>query len=835
MVTLLEFVPPIVGAAGAIGSVGHRALIRRRTLTREVIDLIPSRQFDPDAETLMRLASAIASVRRPGPRPTRAADSVRIALVTVPPGRLGYRLEAPADMLAQVRPHLPAGLSVREPAPPDPEDWRATARYTARREMVLARPDGHLLAAVPLDPDPLTAFAKVFALVADDEDLTVCFDLMALSHERHAAVGTEREAASADPAQRAQRVQRDWGTAWRQFSQPLGGHAAKPSAPTPARGNTARSRANPKAATGTATPLFHVQVLARATAATRTRARALVVAATGAPLRQWAQPDGGNWWEPRALLGRPTADWPLVRDGFDARFEGGTFPAAASWVPKHRPARVTATEIAGLLKPPTAKNGHADLRRSGAAAPPPRGLLPLGPGVRPLGWVDGYDQPVGTSWDEFFFGAEFGKTRWGKTNAALVRFLSWVADPPYGLGLGGAFVDPAGDAIGDLEPFAAAFPGRGLVINLGRAWEDLWLPCWNPFDAGHASPQEANAALGAVTSAFQAATKWSASFAPRATAIVVACGQALIALAVALAEAGSPLVPTFFQIPTLINNEPWRKAVMRHLPRQTRSWWEDDFPRLPKDAPLTVTNLINRLRANVPTAAFLGGPSTFDFRKAMDARWVLFFSNARKGDGQDALPTSLFVRGLLMGGSSRADTPADVRATLCPKFLTEYDEAPTYDGPDLAVGLQEQGKYNMRAEILSQSPIKLKPGTQEAIFTNGSAIASTAVSHAAATMIAKEWSGAGAADIMDTARFHFLASVVHDERRSPAFQVRPLTPGELYPSKPGALEATIAGDPRYRLAGDTVAGLDTLDNAILEALGEDAVGTAPADGGFDAL
>jgi len=811
MIPALIALPGALAAGGLASPAVLRSAIRRRAATREGIDLIPSRAFDPTGEELMRLASAFASVRRTGPIATRSADAIRIGLVTIPPGRLGYRLEAPADMLAQLRPHLPAGLSVREPSEPE----RDMPRFTVRREMVLARPDGHLLAPVGLDPDPLTGFARVFATVQVDEDLAVYFDLLPLSHQAHAEVFTERE----EPSPRAKV---NVGHAFRQLSQPLG-PASRSAVPV----LTAPVRKASGAKPGSPAPLFHVQCLAVAQAGTRERARLLVDAVTGAPLRQWASPQGGNWFTPRALFGRPTSDWPLVREGFDTRLELGTFPGS-----RGRP-RVSATEILGLLKPPTAKNGHADLWRSGAAAPPPRGLLPLGPGIRPLGIVDGYPEPVGTRWEEFFFGAECGKTRWGKSSAAMTRFLSWVADPPYGLGLGGAFVDPAGDAIGDLEPFAFLFPSRGLIIDLGRQWTRLYLPCWNPFDAGRASPQEANAALGAVTSAFQAATKWSASFAPRATAIVVACGQALIALAQALAEVGSPLVPTFFQIPTLINNEAWRKAVMRHLPRSTRAWWEDDFPRLPKDAPLTVTNLINRLRSHVPTAAFLGGPSTFDFRKAMDARWVLLFSNARKGDGQDALPTSLFVRGLLMGGSSRADTPADVRATRCPRFLTIYDEAPTYDGPDLAVGLQEQGKYGMRAEILSQSPIKLKPGTIEAIFTNGSAIATTAVSYAAASLIAKEWSGAGAADIMDTARFHFLASIVHEDRRSPAFQVRPLQPGELYPSKPGALESTIAGDPRYRLATDTVAALDGLDNAILEALGEDPVGqNPPVDGGL---
>jgi len=817
-------------AAGAMGSVSlQRALIRSRAGLREGVDLIPSRAFDPDGETLARLASAIAATRRPGPRASRAADSVRIALVSIPPGRMGYRLSAPADLLAALRPHLPAGLSVRVPEPP--EDLHTIARYVARHEMVLARPDGAALAAVGLDPDPLTAFAKVFALVADGEDLQICFDLMALSHKRHAAVRLEREDALAEPTQHAAR---DWGAAWRQFSQPLGAHAARtPTTVTPQA--PARSRAAAGPAKGTPPPLFHVQVLARAASASRARSRALVAAVTGAPLRQWAQPDGGNWFEPRAFLGRPTADWPLMRAGFDTRFEDGIFPGATTIFRSHRPPRVSATEVAGLLKPPTAKNRHADLRRSGAAAPPPRGLLPLGPGVRPLGRVDGYAEPVGTPWDEFFFGATFGRTRWGKTSNELTTFLSFVADPPWGMGLGGAFVDPAGDAIGALEPFGECFPGRALMINLGRQWEDLWLPCWNPFDAGCSSPQEANAAMAAVVSAFQAATKWSASFAPRATAIITACGQALVALSRALADAGSPVVPTFFQIPTLVSDEDWRKAVMRHLPRSIRDWWENEFPRLPKDAPLTVTFLISRLRANVPTAAFLGGPSTFDYRKAMDSRTVMLFSNARKGDGQDVLPTALFVRGLLMGGSSRADTPAAERAIRCPRFLEVFDEAPTYDGPDLSVALQEQGKYGIRADILAQSPIKLKPGTLEAIFTNGSSVASTAVSHDAAAVIAREWQGAGAADLMDAAKYTFLTSVIHDSHRTPAFQVQPLEPHTLYPRNPGALEATIAGDPRYRLASDTVAALDTLDDDILLALGETPSGKAPKDGGLQVV
>ena len=96
-----------------------------------------------------------------------------------------------------------------------------------------------------------------------------------------------------------------------------------------------------------------------------------------------------------------------------------------------RPAKrsvVNANEIAGLLKPPTRHCNAPGVVRAGAAvAAPPRDLptYKYRRGVLPLGQVMRDDQliTVGMNVDEFFFGGLFGRSRFGKTELALVRSL----------------------------------------------------------------------------------------------------------------------------------------------------------------------------------------------------------------------------------------------------------------------------------------------------------------------------------------------------------------------------------------------------------------------------
>jgi len=90
---------------------------------------------------------------------------------------------------------------------------------------------------------------------------------------------------------------------------------------------------------------------------------------------------------------------------------------------------VTAAEIAGLLKPPTAPCHAPNVERSGGTVAPPPGLPTFTTDRRdliPLGAVpaaDGSDRLVGVRVAETVFSYLAGRSRYGKTETGIGQFV----------------------------------------------------------------------------------------------------------------------------------------------------------------------------------------------------------------------------------------------------------------------------------------------------------------------------------------------------------------------------------------------------------------------------
>ena len=162
-----------------------------------------------------------------------------------------------------------------------------------------------------------------------------------------------------------------------------------------------------------------------------------------------------------AFLG---SDLPLRRGGFDRRLATGYF----------RPARrmiLTARELAGFLKPPTVNCRAENVLRSGALLSPPPPLPNFDPereDLIPLGIVSGENgkRLVGVRIADTFFSYTAGRSRYGKTELAIVQFVHLARS-----GYGGFFLDPHGDALDRIEPYLAEPGVAERVIRI-----DLQLP-----------------------------------------------------------------------------------------------------------------------------------------------------------------------------------------------------------------------------------------------------------------------------------------------------------------------------------------------------------------------
>ena len=149
----------------------------------------------------------------------------------------------------------------------------------------------------------------------------------------------------------------------------------------------------------------------------------------------------------------------LACQRFDRRLARGSFSPAKRKV-------VSASEIAGLLKPPTARCGAANVVRSGGMVPaPPRELLTYErqADLLPVGWVESEDgaRPVGVPLKDTFFTLTTGRSRFGKTETAIVKMVGLAR-----AGHGCLFLDPHADALARMKPYLTDLGERIVEVNL---------------------------------------------------------------------------------------------------------------------------------------------------------------------------------------------------------------------------------------------------------------------------------------------------------------------------------------------------------------------------------
>jgi hypothetical protein len=786
-----------------------RAVCTRRGLhCRSRVLLLPAPSFDPSEEAVLRFAAGLARSRRvvrgllDGP-----ASAVRVRLDADPKGRLRYMVELPSRARAALASAAAAYGEVElrdvsdEAAGSDP----SKQSEVARAELVLARASTEPLRAAGLDPDPLAGFARALQGLAPSQGdaFEVCVDLLPIvpAKQRRMRRRLLREG-------RRQRPPGEAGAG--QLSDLLGGSSDTPP-PAELVGRRSGQRALMNKL-GSPEPLFTVQVLARVASPVPGRAKARLLALLAA-FDTFA---GENHWRVSGLRIPGVAflgsDLPGRRGRFDRRLDSGLFSPA-------RRRLVTATEIAGLLKPPSVKCSAPQVLRSAGAIPPPPDGLPTFAGqehLLPLGKVEteSGERVVGVPLADTFFSYMAGRSRWGKTETAIVQFLHLAR-----AGHGCFFLDPHEDALQKIKGYLSDEDLRERVVevNLARAAERQL--GWNLFAVEGRSAVQAQGQVDAVVDAIASTMRWD-EHNTRALNLTTQAAQGLIALARHLPP---ELAPTIFQIPTLLGNPDWRAAVLPFLPPATRQFFTERFPLLSEEAITPVTNLIDRLRAAPTVSALLGNPeSSYDIRQAMDEGKIVLVCPG-EGSTRDRLLANFFVYDLLHAAKSRRELEPEDRIP----FYALLDEVQTYDGAssgNLAALLEQTAKYGARLFLFNQNPQRLTPATLEAVTTNRSHLIATALGAKAAAMVTREWSGAVDPEVVvNLPRYTSIASVTLDGEVSPPFLLRGVPVRDLFeegrrPEEVRALEEGFDHSADRRPVGDTLAVLESHDRAILDHL-----------------
>jgi hypothetical protein len=551
--------------------------------------------------------------------------------------------------------------------------------------------------------------------------------------------------------------------------------------------------------------LFEAQILLRSEAPTPGQAKASMAGLLAAfrpmaernRLRALGLPVPGL-----AFLGSDTR---LRRRSFDRRFASGLF----------RPGRrgiLTARELAGFLKPPTVNCGERNVLRSGALLPPAPALPTFDENradLIPLGKIasEAGERVAGVRLADTFFSYIAGRSRYGKTELAIAQFVHLVRS-----GHGGLFLDPHGDGVARVEPFLADVdPGRIVRIDLGPGSDPAAQPGWNLFEFG-GGPNTSEGRVEAVVDAFASALEWG----ERSTRAINLTTQAASALATIAGRLDPDIAPTIFQIPTLLSDAEWRKAVLPFLPRADQRFWSDRFPLLATEAITPVTNMVDRLRASSSIAALLGqSRSTYRVRNAMDAGKIVL-AVPGSGGTRDRLVANLLLFDLLHAARSRGSIDPERRKP----FWVFLDEVQSYDGAasgNLAALLEQSAKYGIRAVLLNQNPERLSAATLNALTTNRSHLLASTLNSHAASLITKEWGGQPSADALTRLeRFHFIAQATFEGSLSSPFalkgvQVEDVVARPAASSPPGPSDST---DQAESVADH----LDRLDDRILEAL-----------------
>jgi hypothetical protein len=829
--SLLELAghPAAVSLAGALLSFACAVFVARLVVTRRALDhrvamlAVPADSFDPSSEAVVRFASGLSRSRRAlRGLLDSPASAVRLRLDADPAGQLRYGVEVPAHARGALRAAMAAyhGVELR-PAPAssaEPDEVEV-----ARAELVLARASSEPLRAAGLDPDPLAGIARAIDGLdpTDGDEATICVDLLPVTPGKRRRLRRRllRRARHRQPAP----------SPGDEVADLLGAGDRRRGGAPPAElverwvGRQALARK-----LGTAEPLFEMQVLVRIASPVPGRAKAQL-AAMLATFDAFAGENhlrvSGLRIPGVAFLG---SDLPGRRRRFDRRLASGLF----------RPARrrvVTASEIAGLLKPPSKRCSAPNVLRSGGAVPPPpRGLPTFAKqaGLLPLGKVEteAGERMVGVPLSDTFFFYMAGRSRFGKTETAIGQFLHLARS-----GHGCLFLDPHHDAIERIKGYLTGEGLRDRVVEVNLADPDRQ-PAWNLFAVAGRSPRRAAGQVDAVVDAFASALRWDEVNA-RALNLTTQAAQGLVDLARRLP---AELAPTIFEIPVLLSDEDWRAAVLPHVSVPVRQFFDERFPRLPPEAITPVTNLIDRLRAAPATAALLGNPfATYDIRAAMDRGQIVLVCPG-SGSGRDRLIANFVVFDALHGAKSRADVPPEQRR----EFYIWLDEVQIYDGASsgtLAALLEQVAKFGVRALLLNQNPERLSAATRDAVTTNRSHLVTTALNAKGSGLLARELGGdLDAETIGRLPRFHSLASVTLDGEISRPFRlagapVEELFPEECHPEDVPLLDAAIDDTIGRVPVAETLARLDRRRQEIVKHLATPDRRPGRASGGKQTL
>lgn len=349
-----------------------------------------------------------------------------------------------------------------------------------------------------------------------------------------------------------------------------------------------------------------------------------------------------------------------------------------------------------------------------------------------------------------------GKSGMGKSE--LLKNLA-IQDIQEGRGL--AFIDPHGDPVEDLLDY---IPPERIedVIYVNPA--DMQFPIsFNVLE--HVDYDQRHLVADGLMAVFKKiwVDQWSARMEYILNNVVLAL----------LEVKGT----TLLGINRMMSEKAYRKSIVDQVKdTEVKAFWTQEFAswndRYAADATAAIQNKIGQFVSNPLIRNIVGQTeSSFDIRKAIDARKI-FLMNISKGRiGEDAsrLLGAMFITRIQLAAMSRVDVPKHQR----PDFSLMVDEFQNFATAAFANILSEARKFNLSLIVAHQYVNQMSEEVRDAIFGNVGTIVAFRVGAEDAELLEKEFAPVfEAQDIVNLGQRDIYLKLMIDGISSNAFAAR---------------------------------------------------------------
>lgn len=186
-----------------------------------------------------------------------------------------------------------------------------------------------------------------------------------------------------------------------------------------------------------------------------------------------------------------------------------------------------------------------------------------------------------------------------------------------------------------------------------------------------------------------------------------------------------------------------RWALSQVSDEQSRHFWQQTYPRYPKDAHLPILNRLGALLQPAVVRNLLCTPGqTFTIRQAMDEGKVLLFnlSDGILGESNSQLIGQLIVASFQLAAMSRADTEPEARRPFY-LYLDEFQNFCSVAATSYERMLSRCRKYNLGLILSHQQTGQINDSVLKEIFGNVSTFAAFELGASDSHRLAREFVG----------------------------------------------------------------------------------------------